>query len=43
MKINTEVMKDLPGDVREIVLFTIQDIQKRLDYIEELLCEEEGE
>jgi hypothetical protein len=40
-------MPPLPGDIREIVLFGLQDIQERLNKLEELLClsdeEEENE
>lgn len=40
-------MPPLPSDIREIVLFYIQDIQKRINKVEELLClsdeEEENE
>jgi hypothetical protein len=36
-------MKDLPADVRELVLFTLQDVLKRLAWIEEQLCEEESD
>lgn len=34
-------MKDLPADTRELVLFTLQDVMKRLAWIEETLCEED--
>ena len=40
-------MPPLPGDIREIILFYIQDIQERINKVEELLClsdeEEENE
>lgn len=36
-------MKDLPGDMRELILFTLQDVIKRIAWIEEQLCEEEPE
>ena len=40
-------MPPLPGDMREIVLFAVQDIQERINKLEELLClsdeEEENE
>lgn len=40
-------MPPLPSDIREIVLFYIQDIQERINKVEELLClsdeEEENE
>lgn len=36
-------MPPLPGDIREIVLFTIQDIQARISKLEELLCLNEEE
>jgi hypothetical protein len=40
-------MPPLPGDIREIILFYIQDIQERVNKVEELLClsdeEEENE
>lgn len=40
-------MPPLPGDIRELVLFTVQDIQTRINKLEELLClsdeEEENE
>jgi hypothetical protein len=35
------MMKDLSGDLRELILFTLQDTMKRLAWIEEQLCEEE--
>jgi len=31
-------MPPLPSDIRELVLFMVQDIQTRLNKIEELLC-----
>jgi hypothetical protein len=41
------MMPPLPSDLREIVLFPIQDIQERLNKLEEMLClsdeEEENE
>jgi hypothetical protein len=36
-------MKDLPADVRELILFAVQDVLKRLNWIEEQLCEEEND
>jgi hypothetical protein len=40
-------MPSLPGDIRELVLFGLQDIQARVNKLEELLClsdkEEENE
>jgi len=36
-------MKDLSGEIRELILFTIQDVMKRIAWIEEQLCEEEPE
>ena len=38
-----ENMPDLPGDLRELVLFAIQDMRKRLDWIEDTLCLSEDE
>jgi len=35
---NIEVMPPLPGDIRELVLFQVQDVMKRLMAIEEALC-----
>ena len=41
------MMPPLPSDLRELVLFGIQDIQERLDKLEQMLClsdeEEENE
>ena len=41
------IMPPLPSDIRELVLFYVQDIQAKLNKIEELLClsdeEEENE
>jgi hypothetical protein len=34
-------MKDLPADMRELILFAVQDALKRLNWIEEQLCEQE--
>ena len=31
-------MPPLPSDMREIILFYIQDIQERVNKVEELLC-----
>jgi hypothetical protein len=31
-------MPPLPSDIRELVLFMVQDIQARLNKVEELLC-----
>jgi hypothetical protein len=36
-------MPPLPSDIRELVLFMVQDIQTRLNKIEELLCLSEEE
>ena len=40
-------MPPLQGDMRELVLFAVQDIQERINKLEELLClsdeEEENE
>ena len=38
-----EQMPDLPGDLRELVLFAIQDIKARLDWVEDKLCLSEDE
>jgi hypothetical protein len=35
-------MEDLPKDIRELVLFKLQDVMHRLMEIEEMLCDEEG-
>ena len=34
-------MEDLPKDVRELVLYALQDVMSRLYRIEEMLCENE--
>jgi len=34
-------MEDLPSDIRELVLFKIQDVMHRLNEIEEMLCDGE--
>lgn len=36
-------MPPLPGDLRELVLFAVQDVRKKLDWIEEQLCLSEDE
>jgi len=36
-------MEDLPKDIRELVLFKLQDVMHRLMEIEEMLCDEENE
>jgi hypothetical protein len=40
-------MPPLPSDIRELVLFMVQDVQEKLNKIEEMLClsdeEEENE
>jgi hypothetical protein len=39
-------MPDLPGDLREIILFNLEDVKRKIEQIEELLClseEEENE
>jgi hypothetical protein len=38
-----EIMKDLPGDLRELALFAIEDIRKRMDNLQDLLAEPEPE
>jgi hypothetical protein len=42
-KFDVSVMPPLPGDLRELVLFHIQDVQTRVAKIEELLCLSEEE
>jgi hypothetical protein len=37
------IMKDLPGDLRELALFAIEDIRRRMDKLQELLAESEPE
>jgi hypothetical protein len=40
------MMPDLPGDLREIILFNLEDVKRKIEQIEELLClseEEENE
>ena len=37
------VMPDLPGDIRELVLFQLEDVRRRLDAIEDMLCLSEEE
>jgi len=34
-------MEDLPSDIRELVLFKLQDVMHRLNEIEEMLCDGE--
>ena len=36
-------MPPLPSDIRELVLFMVQDVQEKLNKIEELLCLSEEE
>jgi hypothetical protein len=36
-------MPPLPSDIRELVLFAVQDIQARLNKVEEMLCLSEEE
>lgn len=36
-------MPDLPGDLRQAVLWQLQDVMKRIEKIEELLCLSEEE
>jgi hypothetical protein len=36
-------MPDLPGDIREAILWQLQDVKKRIEQIEELLCLSEEE
>ena len=36
-------MPPLPSDIRELVLFMVQDIQTRLNKVEEMLCLSEEE
>ena len=31
-------MQPLPSDIRELVLFMVQDIQEKLNKVEEMLC-----
>jgi hypothetical protein len=31
-------MPPLPSDIRELVLFMVQDVQEKLNKIEEMLC-----
>lgn len=31
-------MPPLPSDIRELVLFMVQDIQEKLNRVEEMLC-----
>ena len=42
-KVDVSVMEPLPGDIRELVLFTLQDARRKIDLIEDLLCEEPEE
>jgi hypothetical protein len=37
------MMPPLPSDIRELVLFTIQDVQARLNMVEQMLCLSEEE
>jgi hypothetical protein len=37
------MMPDLPGDLREIILFNLQDVKRKIEQIEELLCLSEEE
>jgi hypothetical protein len=36
-------MPDLPGDLREAILWQLQDVLKRIQAIEQLLCLSEEE
>jgi hypothetical protein len=36
-------MPPLPSDIRELVLFMVQDVQEKLNKIEEMLCLSEEE
>jgi len=36
-------MEDLPKDIRELVLYALQDVMNRLHRIEEMLCDNEEE
>jgi hypothetical protein len=36
-------MPDLPGDLREAIIWQLQDVLKRIQAIEELLCLSEEE
>jgi hypothetical protein len=36
-------MPDLPGDIREAILWQLLDVKKRIEQIEELLCLSEEE
>lgn len=38
-KANVSVMDPLPGDLRELALFSIEDIRSRLDKLQDLLAE----
>lgn len=38
-EIDVSVMESLPGDKRELVLFLVQDISKKLTQIEDLLAD----
>jgi hypothetical protein len=31
-------MPPLPSDIRELVLFMVQDVQEKLNKVEEMLC-----
>jgi hypothetical protein len=37
------MMPDLPGDLREIILFNLLDVKRKIEQIEELLCLSEEE
>jgi len=37
------MMPDLPGDIREIILFHLEDVKRKIEQIEELLCLSEEE
>ena len=36
-------MPPLPSDIRELVLFMVQDVQEKLNKVEEMLCLSEEE
>ena len=38
-----KAMPDLPGDLRELILINLQDVRRRLDWIEDTLCLSEEE
>lgn len=40
---DVDQMPDLPGDLRELVLIQVEDVRRRLNQIEEMLCLSEDE